>query len=75
MKRGITVAGGIQGQNLPELMPGLPEKIEEAIGVVSEITHSMGAGERGRMKQNATASWESHEESKPIIILIGERFW
>jgi len=54
--RAVAVAGGAERHHLPGALPRLGQEVDPALGVRAELTDAEGAGERGRVEQDAGAA-------------------
>ena len=50
---GVAVARWSQGQNLPDLLTGVGQKVDKTDGFGTEVADTVTAGQAGRMKQHA----------------------
>ena len=57
---GICVACGAQWKHLPIGLTGQCQKVNELVSCIAQVSDAKPTGERGRVKQDATAAWESH---------------
>jgi hypothetical protein len=53
----IAVSGGIQRQNLPQLLTGSVQKVSEFVSAWPEIANAKAARQRSAMQQNAADPW------------------
>ena len=58
--RRIAWPNGRERQDLPEALPGRHEPINKVIGLCTQVTRAMGAGERGDMQQDAAGALQKN---------------
>ena len=58
--RRVAVAGGAEREHLPDLHSRLGEEIEKAVRFRTQFTDAVGAGKRGRVKENACRAGKGH---------------
>ena len=56
----VAVAGGAEGQNLPDVLFGLGEEVDELVRGGAEVADAAIRGERGDMEQNAGGTLKFH---------------
>ena len=58
--RAVGVAGGADGQNLPNRLPGLGQKVHKVMGRLAHAADAIPAGQTRDRHQNAAAAFEFH---------------
>ena len=58
--RAVGVAGGADGQNLPDGLPGLGQKVHKVMGRLAHAADAIPAGQTRDRHQNAAAAFEFH---------------
>jgi hypothetical protein len=72
LKWRISVAGGVEWENLPLLLACIFQEIDKRKCGGSEITDAGRAGKASGMKQNAAGAWKSHAEPKFRVVGHGQ---
>ena len=61
----VTVAGGAQGQDLPDGLAGLGQKVHEFVGGLPEAADPIGSGKAGNRHQDSTFTHRRFPHSVP----------
>ena len=62
--RRIAVAGRTERQHLPDLLPGIAQKISEGVRLRAQFADAVGPGKGSGMQQDSAGSWEAHAVSE-----------